>query len=84
MDITKSFELFTVPRIEQFIVELFAENILEAGVHFLERSSDAPFIPTWNRVFSAMPDIFDELIAAVESDHEEFSAAPELPKVARG
>ena len=34
--------------------------------------------------FSAMPDIFDELVAAVEADHEEFSAAPELPKVARG
>ena len=53
-------------------------------MQFLERSSEAPFIPTWNRVFSAMPDIFDELIAAVEADHEEFSAARELPKVARG
>jgi glucosyl-3-phosphoglycerate synthase len=69
---------------EEEAVELFAENILEAGVQFLERSSEAPFIPTWNRVFSAMPDIFDELVAAVETDHEEFSAARELPKVARG
>ena len=69
---------------EEEAIELFAENILEAGVQFLERSSEVPFIPTWNRVFSAMPDIFDELIAAVEGDHEEFSAEPKLPKVAEG
>ena len=69
---------------EEEAIELFAENMLDAGVQFLERSSEAPFIPTWNRVFSAMPDIFDELIAAVEADHEEFSAAHALPKVARG
>jgi len=69
---------------EEESVELFAENILEAGVQFLERTSEAPFIPTWNRVFSAMPDIFDELIAAVDADHEEFSATTALPKVARG
>jgi glucosyl-3-phosphoglycerate synthase len=31
---------------EEEAVELFAENILEAGVQFLERSSEAPFIPT--------------------------------------
>mgnify|MGYP003316544123 CR=1 FL=1 len=69
---------------EEEAIELFAANILEAGMQFLERSSEVPFIPTWNRVFSAMPDIFDELIAAVEADHEDFSTAPELPKVARG
>ena len=69
---------------EEEAIELFAENILEAGTQFLERSTDAPFIPTWNRVFSAMPDIFDELVAAVEADHAEFSVVRDIPKVARG
>ena len=69
---------------EEEAIELFAENILEAGTQFLERSTDAPFIPTWNRVFSAIPTIFDELVEAVEADHEEFSATQDRLKVARG
>jgi len=67
---------------EEEAIELFAENILEAGAQFLERSSEAPFIPTWNRVFSAMPTIFQELVEAVEADHAEFSQAQDLPKLA--
>ena len=69
---------------EEEAIELFAQNILEAGDQFLERSSEAPFIPTWNRVFSAMPDIFDELVKAVEADHQEFSSIQDLSKVAQG
>ena len=69
---------------EEEAIELFAENILEAGTQFLERSTGAPFIPTWNRVFSAMPGIFDELVEAVEADHAEFLMAQDIPKVARG
>jgi glucosyl-3-phosphoglycerate synthase len=69
---------------EEEAIELFAENILEAGTQFLERSTEAPFIPTWNRVFSAIPTIFDELIEAVEADHAEYSASPKLSKVAGG
>jgi glucosyl-3-phosphoglycerate synthase len=34
---------------------------------------ERPFIPSWNRVVSAVPDIFDELVHAVEEDHKEFS-----------
>jgi len=63
---------------EEEAIELFAQNILEAGDQFLERSSEAPFIPTWNRVFSAMPDIFDELVKAVEADHQEFSTTQDV------
>ena len=59
---------------EEEAIELFAENIMEAGRHFLERPMDAPFIPTWNRVVSAMPTVFDDLIEAVEADHQEFLA----------
>ena len=69
---------------EEEAIELFAENILEAGTQFLERSTEAPFIPTWNRVFSAIPTIFDELIEAVEADHAEYSASPKLSKAAGG
>ena len=70
---------------EEEAIELFAENIMEAGRHFLEKPMDAPFIPTWNRVVSAIPDIFDQLIDAVEADHDEFCyshAMSKPPKVA--
>ena len=59
---------------EEQAVELFATNILEAGKQFLERPLDAPFMPTWSRVVSAVPDIFEQLIDAVEEDHREFSS----------
>ena len=58
---------------EEVAVELFAENIMEAGKQFLERPMDAPFIPTWNRVVSAIPEILDDLRKAVEEDYLEFS-----------
>ncbi|MBT3460356.1 MAG: glycosyl transferase, partial [Halieaceae bacterium] len=61
---------------EEAAIELFAENIMEAGRHFLEKPMDAPFIPTWNRVVSAIPDIFEQLVDAVEADHKEFSHSP--------
>ncbi|MDG1065028.1 MAG: glycosyl transferase [Luminiphilus sp.] len=70
---------------EEAAIELFAENIMEAGRHFLEKPMDAPFIPTWNRVASAIPDIFDQLVDAVEADHEEFCYLPSVsvsPKMA--
>ena len=58
---------------EEEAIELFAENIMEAGKQFLERPMDAPFIPTWNRVVSAIPEILDDLRKAVEEDYLEFS-----------
>ena len=70
---------------EEEAIELFAENIMEAGRHFLEKPMDAPFIPTWNRVVSAIPDVFDQLIDAVEADHDEFCyshAVLKTPKIA--
>ena len=67
---------------EEEAIELFAENLLAAGNQFLERSSEAPFIPTWNRVFSAIPTIFDELVEAVEADHAEFAPGRAVPQSA--
>lgn len=58
---------------EEKAVEMFAENILTAGHTFLEQPMDTPFIPSWNRVVSAIPDILSQLKEAVELDNEEFS-----------
>lgn len=58
---------------EEKAVELFAENVLKAGLHFLENPMETPFIPSWNRVQSAFPDIFASLCAAVDDDYREFA-----------
>jgi glucosyl-3-phosphoglycerate synthase len=59
---------------EEVAVEVFAANIIEAGRMFLEQPMETPFIPSWNRVVSAVPDIYERLIDAVEKDHAEFSS----------
>lgn len=58
---------------EEKAVELFAENVLKAGLHFLDNPMETPFIPSWNRVQSAVPDIFANLCAAVDDDYSEFA-----------
>ena len=58
---------------EEKAVEMFAENILTAGHTFLEQPMDTPFIPSWNRVVSAIPGILSQLKEAVELDNKEFS-----------
>ncbi len=58
---------------EEEAVELFAGNILKAGMYFLDNPMERPFIPSWNRVTSALPDIFPEFIEAIELDMQEFS-----------
>ena len=59
---------------EEKAVELFAENIIKAGEAFLDSPMERPFIPSWNRVISAVPDILEQLVEAVEADNAEFSA----------
>lgn len=54
---------------EEQMVELFAENIMKAGDVFLNNPMEQPFVPHWNRVVSAVPDIYQQLIDAVEKDH---------------
>ena len=58
---------------EEQAVEMFAENIMKAGELFFNCPMERPFIPSWNRVVSAVPDIFEQLVQAVEEDHKEFS-----------
>ncbi|MDC0602155.1 glycosyl transferase [Aliiglaciecola sp.] len=57
---------------EEKAVEMFAQNIMKAGQSFLDNPMETPFIPSWNRVQSAKPDILDRLKEAVELDFEEF------------
>jgi glucosyl-3-phosphoglycerate synthase len=59
---------------EEKAVELFAHNIMKAGEAFLDRPMETPFIPSWNRVISAKPDILERLYSAVELDNEEFAS----------
>jgi glucosyl-3-phosphoglycerate synthase len=59
---------------EEKAVELFAHNIMKAGEAFLDKPMDTPFIPSWNRVISAKPDILERLYKAVEEDNAEFMA----------
>lgn len=65
---------------EEAAIELFANNILQAGEAFLSQAADAPFIPTWNRVLSAFPTIFEDLIEAVEADHQDYSPQTASPQ----
>jgi glucosyl-3-phosphoglycerate synthase len=60
---------------EEKAVELFAENIMKAGEAFLDRPMERPFIPSWNRVMSAVPDVLEQLREAVEADHADFTSA---------
>lgn len=57
---------------EEKAVELFARNIMKAGEEFLQNPMERPFIPSWSRVISAIPDVLDQLRDAVEADHAEF------------
>ncbi|NNF17999.1 MAG: glycosyl transferase [Gammaproteobacteria bacterium] len=59
---------------EEKAVEMFAANVVTAGAEFLENPMDTPFIPAWNRVISAVPDVLYELRDAVESDMQSYGA----------
>lgn len=58
---------------EEKAVELFAQNIMKAGESFLDNPMETPFIPSWNRVVSAVPNVLERLKEAVELDYQEYS-----------
>ena len=60
---------------EEEAVELFAENVMRGGEIFLEHSTERPFIPSWSRVISAVPDILSQLKDAVEADARDLQNA---------
>ena len=55
---------------EEKAVELFALNIMKAGETFFKNPMDTPFIPTWSRVKSAIPDFLERLKYAVDEDNK--------------
>ncbi|MFT2109988.1 glycosyl transferase [Marinomonas sp. 2405UD68-3] len=63
---------------EEKSVEMFAKNIMQAGTQFLDNPMETPFIPAWNRVISAMPNVLEELKNAVEEDYQEFKESESL------
>ena len=56
---------------EEDMVELFASAVMDAGDDFLNNPMETPFIASWSRVLSAVPDIYSRLTAAVEADNTE-------------
>ena len=57
---------------EEEAVELFAGNLVKAGNAFLDNPMETPFIPSWNRVSSAEPELLAALYDAVAADLDEF------------
>ncbi len=51
--------------------EAFVRCIVSAGEQFFEAPFEVPHIPNWNRVLSAIPEIFALLVEAVERDNKE-------------
>ncbi len=60
-------------------IELFAQNIILAGHDFLTHPKDMPFIPSWKRVVSAVPNVFEKMIDAVESDKNDYCSSESTP-----
>jgi len=57
-------------------VEIFTKGLDAAGQAFLTDPLGVPPIPSWARVTSAIPSIFEELLEAVESDNRRNSKLP--------
>jgi glucosyl-3-phosphoglycerate synthase len=53
---------------EELAVATFAKSLGEAASDFLDDPRGVPLIPNWNRVLAAIPDFFDRLTEAVETD----------------
>ena len=58
---------------EEKTVELFARNIMKAGEAFILNPMDTPFIPTWSRVKSAIPDFLKRLKEVVNEYNKKYS-----------
>jgi len=58
---------------EEVAVGTFARALRLASESFMEDPLGQPLIPNWNRITSALPDFFHELIAAVDADNREVS-----------
>ncbi len=57
---------------EEKAVELFAINIMKAGEAFILNPMDTPFISTWSRVKSAIPNFLGRLEKVVNDDNKKY------------
>jgi glucosyl-3-phosphoglycerate synthase len=57
--------------IEGSSAEAFVKSIVSAGQQFLETPFEVPHVPNWSRVLSAVPNIFELLVDAVEEDNRD-------------
>ncbi len=53
---------------EESSIEMFAQSVVGAGETFLSNPMESPFIPNWNRVHDADPDICQQMLRAVSAD----------------
>ncbi len=53
---------------EESSIEIFAQSVMSAGETFLTNPMESPFIPNWNRVHDAFPDICRQLLKAVKAE----------------
>ena len=53
---------------EERSIEVFAQAIMSAGETFLSNPMESPFIPNWNRVHDAFPDVCQQMLRAVRAD----------------
>ncbi len=54
---------------EEEIVDLFVKNVYLSGINFLNNPDMVPLMPSWKRVQSAFPDIYEEFYQIVEEDN---------------
>ncbi len=54
---------------EAATVELFGEIVSSAGKEFLKGSSEQPFVPSWSRVTSALPEVYEMLLDATSANN---------------
>lgn len=56
--------------LEESAVDTFAHGIRVAAEEYFEDPLGVPLIPNWNRVSSAFPEFYDELLDAVDADNK--------------
>lgn len=55
---------------EEHMVDMFAKNIYKAGIDYLDYPYQIPFMPSWKRVISAVPDVMEEFRKIVAEDNK--------------
>lgn len=57
---------------EEETIEVYLRAVIAAGESFLANPMEVPYIPNWRRIFSAVPDVGEQILEAVEADNAQF------------